>query len=75
MVEKMENEDLVDGKTEIKRHLLSSSATSLDGKLFNFKGCVFLYAKSIILTVGTSSVNVVNASYTLSGHCASNETS
>ena len=75
MVDKMETGSFTVGKHGIKRHLLGSSTPSSSGKLFNFKGCVFLYASSIDFTVGNVTVNMLNANYTLSGHCASNETS
>ena len=75
MMDKMEAGSFADGKYGIKRHLLGSSTPSSNGKLFNFKGCVFLYASSIDFAVGNAKVSMLNASYTLSGHCASNETS
>lgn len=74
ITERFINDGIIHGGSLIKRHLLSTASTSSKGKLFNFKGCVFLYATSIVLTVGNSSVNVVNGSYTASGHCDSNDT-
>lgn len=74
IVEKMENENAMAGEFKGKRHLLSSPSATAEGKLFNFKGCVYLYAKSIILKAGNTAVDVVNASYTASGHCESNDT-
>eukprot|EP00794_Sanderia_malayensis_P006777 gene6777-7540_t len=74
IVEKMQQEDVLNNNNDYKRHLLSANVTS-QNNFYNFSDCVYIYTTAIKLRLQNETLNFNGSSKVLSGTCTKNQSS